>query len=200
MRRLLLVPLLLFAIGAAALTACSDDSDSTDNSDSVADTAAAATPDTAEGAAEEASHTDALDVGAMLAALDILNSAEIHHMDVMLTGDAPEIDPAWLGSLGNARTAVGVVPWPEQLHERVEDFLTESAVLEAAFREDDVVAATGVITATHTAFHVLSVEGFGLLAEHAGMGSGATDHDDDHSADDEMDMDGETKPDDGGGE
>ncbi|HJM89173.1 MAG TPA: hypothetical protein QF624_06050 [Dehalococcoidia bacterium] len=160
MRRFLLLPFLLLLAGSAVLVACSDDD---------ADT-------------EAASHEAATDVGAVLAALNILNGAGFHHIDEVLVQEGGEIEAGWVGAVRNARTATAVVEWPESLHELVEAFLTESNHLLDALIEDDQAAAAEASTPAHGAFHSLTGAGFSFLAEQVGM-EGGDDHDadsDDH--------------------
>ncbi len=156
MRRYLSIVLLLVAVGATLAVACGD------------------------GDSDAESHEATVDVGAMLAALDILGAAELHHMNTTLVQEGGEIAPAWLGRLRNARTAVAVVDWPEELHELVADFLEQSLHFEEALAEDDAVRAAETVTPAHGAFHALSGAGFALLAEQAGMSSAEHDDDDDH--------------------
>jgi hypothetical protein len=154
MRRYLSIVLLLIATGALLLVACDDDDDAE-------------------------SHEATVDVGAMLAALDILDGAELHHMQEALVQEGGAIEPAWLGSLRNARTAVAVIAWPKELHEAVADFLEQSMHFEEALAEDDAVRAAETVTHAHGAFHVLSGAGFSFLAEQAGL-LNAEHNDDDH--------------------
>ncbi len=160
MRRFLLIPLILLAFGVAAIAACSDGSEDVD------------------------SHDGEPDVGAMLAALDILGSTGLHHMNLMLVEEGATIDPAWLGKLRNTRTAIAVVEWPEELHEAAQAFLDASMPLEMALADDDAAAAGEVVTEAHGAFHSLSGAGFGFLAERAGT-SASHDEDDDHGVEED---------------
>ena len=146
MRRYLSIVLLLIATSAILLVACDDD--------------------------DAESHEATADVGGMLAALDILGSAQLHHMHKMLVQEGGGIEPAWLGSLRNARTAVAVVDWPEGLHEMVADFLEQSMHFEEALAEDDVARAAETVVPAHGSFHVLSGAGFTFLAEQAGLTAG----------------------------
>jgi hypothetical protein len=156
MRRNLSTVLLLVAVSAALVVACGDD-------DSDAEP-----------------HEAAVDVGAMLASLDILGSAGLHHMEMTLTVEGGGIEPAWLGSLRNARTAVAVIDWPEPLHELAEAFLAQSMPFEMALADDDAGQAAETVTPAHGAFHALSGAGFAFLAEQAGMSAAEHDGDSDH--------------------
>jgi hypothetical protein len=155
MRRYLSIVLLVVAASALLVVACGDDD------------------------ADAETHPAPVDVGAMLAALDVLGSAELHIMEQTLVQQGGEIEPAWLGGLRNARTAVGVIDWPEELHQMVANFLEQSMHFEEALAEDDAVRAAQTVTPAHGAFHVLSGAGFAFLAERAGTMAG--EHaDDDH--------------------
>lgn len=151
MRRSLLIPLIVIAIGGALIAACGDDSDET-----------------------------AGDAGAMLAALDILESAELHAVELALIEEDATIDPEWLGRLRNARIAIAVIDWPEELQEPAQAFLDQSMPLETALAEDDAEAAGAVVTATHSAFHALNSAGFDFLAEQAGVAGAAHDEEEEH--------------------
>ena len=133
---------------------------------------------------DEPAHTGP-DNGDILAALATLDAASLHHVESTLIGDDPAIDPAWLGPLINARTAVALIDWPESLHEATEDFLNDSMTLLEALQADDLEAATDAAPAAHTAWHLLKDPGYAYLAEQAGTGAAAGDHDDDHDAEEE---------------
>lgn len=127
---------------------------------------------------DEPAHTGP-DNGDILAALATLDAATLHHVESTLIGDAPEINPSWIGPLINARTAVALVEWPESLHGATEDFLNDSIPLLEALQADDLEAATAAAPTAHAAWHLLKDPGYAYLAEQAGMGGAAGDHDDD---------------------
>ena len=168
-----LVLMLGIVVAAAALTvACSDDDDAT------------ATPTGDDGA-----HASADNIG-VLAALATLADANLHHVETTLIGDDPEIDPTWLAPITNARTAVALIEWPEELHDAAGAFLDDSMPLLMALQEDDLEAAVEVAPQAHASWHLLRDPGYAYLAEQAGTGSmdGMADHDHDEG-DDEMEMD-----------
>jgi hypothetical protein len=134
------------------------------------------------------------DHGDLLAALLTLGGVDLHHIEDVLVGQQPEIDPAWLAPLRNARTAVALVVWPEELQPQAEDFLADSMVLVEAIEADDLDAAAAAAAAAHEAGHLLEGPGYAYLAEQAGTGSmaAADDHDDGDAAEgsDDHDDDG----------
>ena len=157
----------LLALTALA-AACSDDPNDSDTAKATTD--------------EDRANAEA---GAMIAALNVLDGAELHHINLALVGDDPAIDPAWLGAVRNSRTAVGAIAWPEDLHELVDAYHASSATFEAALADDDVAAAAEIVGQTHADFHALSVAGWDQLASIAG--TTASGHGNDHgdSADEE---------------
>ena len=164
MKRTLLLPFLLIAL-AALVVACGDDDE--DNSAEAAE--------------------DHVDAGAILAALGTLERAELHAVNLALVEDDPTIDPAWLGNLRNARTAVAVIAWPTDLEEFVDGFLAESAMFEAALAEDDVATAAEHVGSTHAAFHVLSGAAYEMLAAEAGLETSGESHGDHDASGDDHD-------------
>ncbi len=67
------------------------------------------------------------DVGAVLAATEVLERAEFHHQyEVLAVSNTPAINPAWLGRVSNARTAVAVVDWPHNVQKHAHAFLEAS--------------------------------------------------------------------------
>ena len=168
----LLFGLLFGFMGAAAViaVACSDSDDAT------------ATP-------EGHAHTD--NIG-LLAALATLADGNLHHVETTLIGDDPEIDPTWIAPLINARTAVALVTWPEELEGAAQGFLDDSMPLLMALQDDDLEAAAGAAPEAHAAWHLLRDPGYAYLAEAAGtgsMGDGDDAHEDDGHGDDETAMD-----------
>lgn len=132
---------------------------------------------------DEPTHTGP-DNGDILAALATLDAASLHHIENTLINDEPAIDPTWIGPLRNARTAVALIEWPEELHDASQAFLDESVPLLEALEADDLEGAAAVATTAHTAWHLLKDPGYAYLAEQAGTGSGGGEseehgHDDD---------------------
>ncbi|GMU41232.1 MAG: mechanosensitive ion channel protein [Chloroflexota bacterium] len=157
---------------AAVTSACTSDSDD------MTPTTATATG-TATHTAEATPHTEdahgAVDPGDLLAAVIHLDAAGFHAMDDALNGDAPEIDPAWLGAAQRARVAVEAVAWPEGLTDAVEAFVTASAALEAALDADDAAAAAPLAVTAHDTQHALSHEAYHAIGEaEPASGGGAT--------------------------
>jgi len=169
-----LVLLLGIVVAASALAlACSDSDDDDD----------------------DAGHATTDHVG-VLAALATLADADLHHVETSLIGDEPEIDPTWIAPILNARTAVALIAWPDELHTASENFLADSMPLLMALQEDDLDAAIEVAPTAHASWHLLRDPGYAYLAEAAGTGSMGDDghaHEDDgddhEDGDDDMEMD-----------
>lgn len=167
-RRLVLLLGLIAATSAIAI-ACSDSDD---------------------GADDDAGHAAADHVG-VLAALATLADANLHHVETSLIGDAPEIDPTWIAPILNARTAVALIEWPEELHEASENFLADSMPLLMALQGDDLDAAVDSATTAHASWHLLRDPGYAYLAEAAGTGSAGDDGHVHEDGDEDMEMDDE---------
>jgi hypothetical protein len=126
-------------------------------------------------------HAATTDHAAVLAALNTLEVANLHHVEATLIGEDPAIDPAWLGPIVHARTATALIQWPEELHEAAESFLEHSMPLVMALEADDLEAASEAAPAAHEAWHLLKDPGFAYLAEVSGTeaaSDGHADHDD----------------------
>ena len=139
MQRMIMLLIGLLAMSAVLATACTDDEE------------------------------DAVDHGAMLAALNTLELSELHHVNVMLVGDDPMIDPTWLAPLRRARTATAITRWPDELQAAADDFIAKSMPLELAIAADDVEAASAVVTDAHTAWHLLKDPAYQYLADAVGF-------------------------------
>ncbi len=122
------------------------------------------------------------DVGAVLAATEVLERAEFHHQyEVLAVSNTPAINPAWLGRVSNARTAVAVVDWPHNVQKHAHAFLEASEGYVAALNADDLEAAIVTVSSTHHAFHALTGAAYIALAEEVGLkaAEGHTDHEND---------------------
>ena len=139
MQRMIMLLIGLLAVSAVLTTACTDDDD------------------------------DAVDHGAMLAALNTLELSELHHVNVMLVGDDPMIDPMWLAPLRRARTATAITRWPDELQAAADDFIAKSMPLEMAIADDNLEAASAVATEAHTAWHLLKDPAYKYLADAVGF-------------------------------
>ena len=105
------------------------------------------------------------DVGAVLAATEVLERAEFHHQY----------------EVSNARTAVAVVDWPHNVQKHAHAFLEASEGYVAALNADDLEAAIVTVSSTHHAFHALTGAAYIALAEEVGLkaAEGHTDHEND---------------------
>lgn len=129
------------------------------------------------------------DNGDVLAALATLNAANLHHVETSLIGDDPHIDTTWLAPIRNARTAVALIAWPEELETAADDFLRDSMPLLIALEADSVEDASAVATDAHTAWHLLRDPGYAYLAGEAGLDSMDGDDGHGHEDDDSEDHD-----------
>ncbi len=165
MPRTRLLVFVLAAVIAVFAIACSDSDDTDDDA---------------------AHHPDNGDV---LAALATLNGANLHHVENVLIGDAPAIDTEWLAPIRNARTAVALIVWPEELEAAADDFLGKSMPLLMALEADNVEDAAASASDAHAAWHLLRDPGYAYLAGQAGLDSmGGDGHDDDgHGQEDDDD-------------
>ena len=166
-RKLALLLGIIVAVSAIAI-ACSDSDD--------------------ENNADDAAHGNADNVG-VLAALATLADANLHHVEMTLIGDDPEIDPTWIAPISNARTAVALIEWPEELHTASETFLADSMPLLMALQDDDLDAAVEVVSSAHASWHLLRDPGYAYLADQAGTDAISDDHDHEEGGDDEMETD-----------
>lgn len=104
------------------------------------------------------------DAGATLGALGAINLAGIGSIEAALTGDAPEIDPAWEGRVANARVAALALIWPGESQAAADAFVEAATALEAAVKGGDVAVATEAAVAASKARATLSTRGYGALS------------------------------------
>lgn len=132
-----------------------------------------------DGAGAPASGTVAtVDVGGVLAAIEVIERADLHHQNqVLALPETAAIHPAFLGRALRARTATAIVDWPERVQDRVDAFLEALDPYVAALAADDLRAARATVKEAHDAYHALTGRAFEVLAELAGLaGDPGGDH------------------------
>ncbi|MYH40530.1 MAG: hypothetical protein F4150_01875 [Chloroflexi bacterium] len=134
-----------------------------------------------DGAAAPASASGALatvDVGGVLAAVEVIERADLHDQNrVLALPETTAVHPAWLGQALRARTATAIVDWPAEVQDRVDAFLEALDPYIAALEADDLQAARATVKEAHNAYHALTGRAFEVLAEMAGLaGDSGGDH------------------------
>lgn len=104
------------------------------------------------------------DAASTLGALGAINLAGLGSIEAALTGDAPEIDPAWAGRVANARVAALALLWPGESQAAADAFVTAATALEAALAGTDVAVATEAAVAANKARATLATRGYGALS------------------------------------
>lgn len=124
----------------------------------------------------------AAQVAGMIGALSHIDGAGFHGIDMALHEAQASIDPAWSGVVRNARIAVAVVVWPDDVHAKAEGFTAAAGLLAVALEQGDAKAAADHAREAHGAQHGLSSAGWNYLAEAAGIRGehGSHQHDRSH--------------------
>jgi hypothetical protein len=118
----------------------------------------------------------ALPVAGLLAALTHIDTVGFHGIAKTLTGANPKIDRNWAALIRNARIAVAVTAWPEDLWSAAERFTSASAKLVTVLEQRDINAVADPARELHIAYHALSDAGWNHLASSAGISSGNDQH------------------------
>ncbi|AOY74154.1 hypothetical protein ARZXY2_4655 (plasmid) [Arthrobacter sp. ZXY-2] len=117
----------------------------------------------------------------VLAALTHIDTVGFHGIATTLTGAEPKIDRNWPALIRNARIAVAVTAWPEDLRPAADRFTAAAEDLVAALERRDISAVADPATELHIAYHALSDAGWIHLASTAGISSGHDHNDAGHS-------------------
>lgn len=118
----------------------------------------------------------AVPVAGVLAALTHIDTVGFHGIATALTGAEPKIDRNWAPLIRNARIAVAVTPWPEELRPAGDRFTAAAEKLIPILEQRDATAVAEPATELHIAYHALSDAGWNYLASAAGVPGGKEHH------------------------
>lgn len=104
-----------------------------------------------------------------IAALTYIDNVGFHSIATSLTGASPRIDRSWPGLIGNARTAVAAIDWPDEIQALAERFAAAAQRLASALVQRDISATAEPAQELHVAYHALSDAGWAYLAQAAGI-------------------------------
>lgn len=107
----------------------------------------------------------------LLAALTHIDTVGFHGMATALTGSEPRIDRIWAPLIRNARIAVAVTTWPDELQPAADRFTAAAGELIPALERRDTRGVADPAKELHVAYHALSDAGWGHLASTAGIES-----------------------------
>ncbi|PVZ60884.1 hypothetical protein [Arthrobacter sp. H-02-3] len=117
----------------------------------------------------------------LIAALTYIDHVGFHGIATSLTGASPRIDRSWPGSIGNARTAVAAIDWPNEIQTLAERFAAAAQRLASALDQRDISVTAEPAQELHVAYHALSDAGWAYLAKAAGIPEeGMTAHHHEH--------------------
>ncbi|WP_017197948.1 hypothetical protein [Arthrobacter sp. M2012083] len=119
-------------------------------------------------------------VSGVLAALTHIDTVGFHGIATTLTGPEPAIDRNWAPLIDNARTAVAVTAWPEDIRTAADRFTAAAAALVTVLKRRDISAVADPAKELHIAYHALSDAGWNHLASTAGISGGSDHHDAGH--------------------
>lgn len=113
----------------------------------------------------------------LLAALTHIDNVGFHGIATNLTGASPKIDRNWSGLIRNARIAVAVVGWPNEIQPLAARFTAAAEQLADALEKRDTGTVAEPAKELHVAYHALSDAGWGHLATTADItGEDKTSH------------------------
>ncbi|MET4901716.1 hypothetical protein PV760_13675 [Paenarthrobacter sp. CC6] len=121
------------------------------------------------------------ELAGILAAMTHIDTVGFHGIATTLTGAEPKIDRNWAALIRNARIAVAVTAWPEDLRPAADRFTAAAEELIAALERRDISAVADPAKELHIAYHALSDAGWIHLASRAGISGGHDHHDVGHS-------------------
>jgi hypothetical protein len=121
-----------------------------------------------------------LSVAGLLAALTCIDTVGFHGIATTLTGAEPRIDRNWAALIRNARIAVAVTAWPEDLQAAADRFAAAAETLGVVLERRDVNVVADPAKELHIAYHALSDAGWNHLASTAGISGGGDQHDAGH--------------------
>lgn len=121
---------------------------------------------------EQVAQTDQVD--AMLAAIDIIDSAGFHAMaeEIAEASSMEEVSPRSAGRVENARIAATVVEWPGELSGTARAFRADAQALVAALEAGELEAAREASGAIHGSQHDFSHAAYEFFAANAGAAGG----------------------------
>lgn len=105
----------------------------------------------------------------LLAALTHIDNVGFHGIATNLTGPSPKIDRNWSALIRNARIAVAVVGWPDDIQPMADRFTTAAEQLAETLDKRDTDIVTEPAKELHIAYHALSDAGWSHLATTAGI-------------------------------
>lgn len=117
-----------------------------------------------------------LPVVGMLAALTHIDTIGFHGIATTLTGAEPKIDRNWAALIRNARIAVAVTGWPEDLRPAADRFTAAAEALVTVLERRDITAVADPAKELHIAYHALSDAGWSHLASRVGIPGGSDHH------------------------
>jgi len=120
-------------------------------------------------------HTDAesaVTAAGLLAVLTHIDTVGFHGIATALTGAEPKIDRNWAPLIRNARIAVAVTAWPDELQPAAERFMASAEQLTPVLERRDTAEVANPAKELHIAYHALSDAGWSYLASVAGIPGG----------------------------
>jgi len=117
----------------------------------------------------ETNHEAAARTAGLLAALTHIDNVGFHGIATNLTGASPKIDRNWSALIRNARIAVAVVGWPNEIQAMAERFRAAAEHLADTLDKRDTNIVAEPAKELHIAYHALSDAGWNYLAETSGI-------------------------------
>lgn len=105
----------------------------------------------------------------ILAALTHIDNVGFHEIATNLTGPSPKIDRNWSALIRNARIAVAVIGWPNEIQAMAERFTAAAEHLAGTLDKRDTNIVAEPAKELHIAYHALSDAGWKYLAETSGI-------------------------------